>query len=497
MTRARHNEKPSRFAALMDAAVDAIIVIDAKGLIQEFNPAAERMFGYQNEEIIGQNVKLLMPQPYSGEHDQYLERYNETGEGHIIGIGREVMGKHKLKGEFAIDLSVGEVRETDQVFFVGIIRDISDRKAAEETLRRQEETLRQILDYAPSGILTCDQSGLILTSNKTLNRILEFASGTLDGCYVTDIVHPNNQETLRRNIQALFNQDYNEFTLELSLQRSNGHEVPCRFLASVVHTADRRPQHVIVQMEDLSQQLIAQQEAQLYRERLTHVTRLSTLGEMTTGIAHEINQPLTAIVTYSQAAKRLQQRGATEEMAATLTKIAQQAERAANVVQNLRNFVRRQPSEHRFLRCDELVSGVIQFLELDSGRRNIAIDTQVPVDLPQVLGDPVQIQQVLVNLLLNAMDATSTVSSHKSVLLSCRLQEDYVIFSVKDWGCGVDPAQEHQLFSAFHTTKAMGMGMGLAICRTIIQAHGGEMSYAPNPEGGSIFRFTLSALNQV
>lgn len=358
------HEKPSRFAALMDAAVDAMIVIDQRGLIQEFNPAAQRMFGYEPGEVLGCNVSLLMPAPYATDHDHYLQRYNATGEARIIGIGREVQARRQDGSVFPIDLSVGEVKEDGEVFFVGIIRDISDR-----------------------------------------------------------------------------------------------------------------------------------QEARELRQRLAHVTRLSTLGEMASGIAHEMNQPLTAIVTYAQAARRLQQKGDTAELDQVLDKIAKQAERAAAIIRQMRSFVQRQDREQEVVEPGDLVHGVIQFLQMDTGRRNISIEPHVAPDLPPLIVDSVQIQQVLLNLLLNAMDATESADSNAPVsVLAQQGQDDHVLFQVEDRGCGVSAEHESQLFTPFFTTKASGMGMGLPICRSIVQAHGGQLQYRPHPQGGSIFQFSLPAM---
>lgn len=487
----------------MAAAVDAIIIIDGRGYIQEFNLAAERLFGYQQSDVIGQNVHMLMPAPYAAEHDHYIDRYNATGEARIIGIGREVQAKRKDGSVFPIELSVGEVREAGSPHFVGIIRDISSRKEAEEALRQREEALRQIIDNAPLGIMTCDRYSRILAINRKLCHTLQYQESDLIGHFLADILHPHDLGLLRTHSDRLFAGSESTFMLELRLRRAGGNtgsdaenrDVPCRLLASVVHDADGKPQNMILQLEDLSDQIAAQQEAQQHRERLTHVTRLSTLGEMASGIAHEINQPLTAIVTYAQAARRLHERGAYQDLNSALEKIAQQAERAAAVIKRLRSFVKQQDSEQALLNANAVVADVLQFLEMDTGRRDITIEPRLAPDLPAVLADNVQIQQVLLNLLLNAMDATEStkVNSHV-VVRSYREDQDTVAIEVIDRGCGISDEQQQRLFTPFFTTKTSGMGMGLSICRSIINAHGGQLNYHPNPAGGSVFKFTLPAI---
>lgn len=360
----RYHEQSSRFAALLAAAVDAIIVIDRNGLIEEFNPAAQRLFGYAPQEVLQQNVKMLMPAPYADEHDRYLERYQHTGEPRIIGIGREVQARCKDGSLFPIELSVGEANENGETCFVGIIRDISER-----------------------------------------------------------------------------------------------------------------------------------QEARELRQRLTHVSRLSMLGEMASGIAHEINQPLAAITTYAQAARRLHDRGNMAELGEVLDKIVAQADRGASILRKVRSFVRRQEREQESVTAAELVASVIQFLQIDSGRRHIDIEARVDDQLPALLVDVVQIQQVLINLLLNALDATESAGSHAPVSVQARLEDDRLIwFQVADRGCGLGADNEARLFTPFFTTKPSGIGVGLPICRSIIQAHGGELRYRPNPAGGALFEFSLPAL---
>lgn len=357
-------EKSSRFTALMDAAPDAIIVIDCHGLIQEFNPTARRLFGYALDEVLQQNVKMLMPSPWAQEHDDYLLRYQKTGEARIVGIGREVQARRKDGSLFDIDLSVGEFKENGATFFVGILRDIRERKEAREL-----------------------------------------------------------------------------------------------------------------------------------RQRLTHVARLSMLGEMASGIAHEINQPLTAIATYAQAARRMQERGNGAELGDVLEKIVSQAERAAAILYQLRSFVRRQEPTQEKVQVSELVHSVIQFSQIDAGRRKIAIQPQLQESPATLLVDKVQVQQVLVNLLLNAMDASlETEARHPVVLRVRKAPNNSVCFEVMDQGCGISKENTERLFAPFFTTKSSGIGVGLSICRSIVQAHGGQLQYRPNPEGGSIFEFSLPAV---
>jgi two-component system sensor kinase FixL len=224
--------------------------------------------------------------------------------------------------------------------------------------------------------------------------------------------------------------------------------------------------------------------------------RLSTLGEMASGIAHEINQPLTAIATYAQAARRLVGRPDHHELDQVLGKIVQQAERAAAVIKRLRAFVRQQDAEQELVEPNDLVREVVQFLEMDALRRGIPVQAQWQSGLRPVLADRVQLQQVLLNLVLNAMDASETAGSVSPVEVIVRPvnHSSRIQFEVMDLGSGVSEAARPLLFSPFFTTKPSGLGMGLSICRSIIEMHGGELRYEPRPERGSRFWFSLPAV---
>jgi two-component system sensor kinase FixL len=364
----------AKLSALLDAAVDAIIIIDHKGNIELFNAAAEGMFGYQSAEVVGNNVKMLMPDPYQSEHDQYLANYMQTNKARIIGIGREVKAR-KSNGEiFPIELSVGEVQESSHKQFVGIIRDITE-------------------------------------------------------------------------------------------------------------------------------QVKAHSDAILSRERLAHVNRLSTMGEMAAGIAHEINQPLTAVSSYAQACKNLLRRernNATEldplnkKLVDTLEKISQQAQRAAEVIRRLRAFVKKRIAQRELVYLNELIKDTIDLAKVDTRLLDHGIQLNLTTEPePQLNIDPIQIQQVMLNLIRNAIDAMEEQPT-KSVQIQTRwLDPHFIEVVVSDTGSGVNAEHKDTLFKPFFTTKTGGMGMGLPISQSIIQSHGGILVHRPGKPKGSVFIFTL------
>jgi len=358
------------FETLMNAAVDAIIVIDQNGRIEIFNKAAEEVFGYVASEILGENVSRLMPEPDRSAHDQYLNNYHTSRNPKIIGIGREVVGLHKNGIKFPVLLSVGEVADTETPRFIGIIRDLREHQRLEREVREMQS-------------------------------------------------------------------------------------------------------------------------------ELVHATRLSELGEMTAGIAHEINQPLTAISTYANACHRMltnEQIDATE-LLNTLHLITDQAQRAGEVVRRLRTFTKKRLGQRQLLEINTIIDATIRLVEADIRARNFNLRKSLTPALPKVFADNIQIQQVVLNLIRNAMDAMESVPSRENIItIETKLGEDNCVrVSVSDQGIGLTEDIAEKIFDSFFTTKVTGTGIGLSISRSIITAHGGILNYSPNQEDGVTFYFTLPA----
>jgi two-component system sensor kinase FixL len=356
--------------ALLDAAVDAIVVIDEQGRVTTFNAAAERMFGYRSTDVVGQDVALLMNEPHRSEHGRYVQRYLDTGEARIMGVGREVQARHANGELFPVALSVGEAADAGGRRFVGIIRDLSKERAAE--------------------------------------------------------------------------------------QRTRALEV-----------------------------------------RLAHVGRLNLMGEMAAGIAHEINQPLSAIATYAQAAKRIMQRDQAD-MAMLLdicTKIDDQARRAGQVIENLRKFIRKQDIETQSLDVNKVVDDVLNLIEADARAEGIPVRVQASEGLPRVRADAVQLQQVLLNLTRNSVDSMrGGLGKERGIVISTEPSErGGVRITVTDHGPGVSRQLGDNIFHPFVTTKHDGLGVGLAISRTIVQSYDGSLTYSDNPMGGAVFSVDLPA----
>ena len=486
------------YRAILDAAVDAIVVIDHLGTIQAFSRAAQQVFGYTAEEMIGRNVRELMPEPYHSAHDGYMRRYLDSGKPHIIGIGREVQARHKDGSLFPCDLAVGQVEGVDPPRFVGFIRDITARKEAEEKLRRSEAELRLAQELANLGnyVMHAERGAQDYFSPQ-LHRILGVEPGerSIDRTeFLGRWVHPGDR---KRVGEAFERMDAGKSALDLEYQvvLRDGTVKHLHHLAQAVFGPDGRLQKYVGTIHDITDRRRAEDEARVLQERLTHFSRLSTMGEMAAGLAHEINQPLSAIATYAQACQRLirQPEPETEDIIAALEQINAQALRAGEVIRRLRNFVKNREVKREPVNCARLLEDLSTLAETDARLHNIRLRLDCQEPLPTVYADPIQLQQVILNLVRNAIDAMADAPEDRRevVLMTREAPDGEVEVTVADRGTGLAPEATEHLFNPFFTTKASGTGLGLAISRSIVRAHGGRLWHTPNDECGVRFHFTL------
>jgi two-component system sensor kinase FixL len=357
--------------SILATVPDAMVIIDEKGIILSFSAAAEKMFGYAESEVVGENVSMLMPSPDRERHDGYLRNYRETGVRKIIGIGRVTTGRRRDGNTFPMELSIGETWAEGERIFTGFIHDITQRQEAEFRF----------------------------------------------------------------------------------------HEL---------------------------------------QSELAHVGRVSEMGTLASSLAHELNQPLTAIASYSEGMADLLSGDIDADKAAlareTLKEIASEAIRAGEIVRRMRDFMSRGETERLPEDLSRLVTEANALALV--GSRELGIDFQVHLDscANEVLVDRVQIQQVLLNLMRNAIDAMIDSRMRSLSIRSSAGPPGFVTVSVEDTGSGISETVAPRLFQPFVTSKQTGMGIGLSICRTIVEAHGGRIWGEPARDQGTIFRFTLPSV---
>lgn len=483
----------ARYQGVIDAAVDGIIIIDARGRVETFNHAAERIFGWSAHEVVGNNVSMLMPEPDASRHDNYIRNYLHGGPARIIGIGREVVGRRKNGQLFPLELAVGEVAGIEPRFFVGMVRDISRRRATESALAAREAELKLMFDSAPIGMFTASLDGSFNEVNPALADLLGYPADELVRLRCIDVTEAADRPTLERAYRSLVSGRANECSATLRWCHREGPVLTVE-LHAVVAGGAMSPGFILGQVIDHTEHVRAEAESRETRERLAHVGRVTTLGEMATAIAHEINQPLTAISAYAQACNRLLGQGDVDMtlLQESLQAIAAQALRAGDLVKRIRGFVGNRAAGRSTVDLNEILASVLELAAIDARSNHVEIVTELTPGLPPVLADRVQIQQVCLNLMRNAIDAMLDLpDASRRLEIRTRLGRDGVEAAFVDHGPGVAPAIRERLFQPFQTTKAEGMGMGLSISNTIISAHEGSLRYADAPEGGACFTLCL------
>jgi two-component system sensor kinase FixL len=491
-------ETTARLRTLTETAVDGVILIDARGVVLMFNPACEKLFGYSAEAVIGENVKMLMPQPYRHEHDRYITNYRDTRDPKIIGSGREVIGLRKDGSTFPMDLSVGEARQDGESIFVGIIRDITERKLAEQALRETAARLRTLTETAVDGAILIDARGVVLIFNPACEKLFGYSADEVIGenikmlmpqpyrhehdRYITNYRDTRDPKIIGSGREVVgLRKDGSTFPMDLSVgeARQDGESI---FVGII---------------RDLTSRKRTETELEQARAELARIARVTTLGELTAAIAHEVNQPLTGLVSSGNACLRWLAGDVPNLMAAreSVERMISAGSRAGEVIRRIRALVGKAPPLRDRLNINDAITEVIALIRGEIQRNRISLRTKLSTDVPLVLGDRIQLQQVILNLILNAVEAMSDVSPQPRELSvsSAKDGSNGALVSVRDSGTGLDGTVLDRLFEAFYTTKAHGMGIGLAVSRTIVQAHGGRLWATPNVPQGAIFQFTLPA----
>lgn len=490
------------FQAVLDAAVDAVVLFDHDGRIELLNHAGERMFGYREEEVIGLKVNILLPEPYRSQHDDMLRRYIEKGETRIIGTGREILAKRRDGSEFFAEFAVGRVQGTLPPRFAGFIRDVTVRRNAEEALRFSEAQLTIAQEIANLGNYVVHFDGRYEDYwSPHLYRVLgkRHEDGPVSVYeYLQSRIHPADEARWRQARDEL-DAGARVMDIEYRIFHPDGSLRYVHHIAQTTRSPDGRVLREVGTLHDITDRRRAEDEARQMQDRIAHFGRISTMGEMAAGIAHEVNQPLTAIATYAQACQRLiaSEEWSREEIAQALEHIGAQALRAGEVIRRLRSFVRNREVRREQVDANRLLEDVLTLAQTDARHHGVRVILEPSPRTLLVQADTVQIQQVVLNLVRNSIDAMLEVpEARREIVLRAQLDSEHdVEFMVADRGMGLDEARIAELFNPFFTTKPGGTGLGLSISRSIVRAHGGKLWCSPNPGGGACFFFSLPAVS--
>jgi PAS domain S-box-containing protein len=450
-----------KLKAILQSAVAAIITIDARGRIEAVNPAAEQMFGYSADELIGRNINMLMPEPYRSQHDTYLGKYLTTGRRQIIGIGREVAGLRKDGTTFPMHLSVGEFAIGEAKFFTGTIVDLSAQRAAQQRFEREQALFRSIFESLPDPLLICDTAGAIRLINPSFTRVFGYDEPEVLGesmaCLLENadawqqFMDAGPPSPARKQPAARF-------------RRKSGEVFPAETVqATVVGSSGSQLGHLMLVHDATAEQ---QQEALLLQAQ-----RMEAVGQLTGGVAHDFNNLLTVILGNLEL---LEPKLADELSESLASEAREAAEMGARLTDRLLTFARRQRLETQSLNLNEFVLSLTELLRRTIGAP-IDLSTALATELWPTVADPAQVESAVLNLVINARDAmphggrlvietfNATLDAVDVASVPGMAAADYVVLSVADTGYGMPPEVRARAFEPFFTTKGAGKGSGLGL----------------------------------
>lgn len=492
---------------------------------------AEVVFAYRD----GDSVHFLSPLRFDRENTgqyaitdpvmkPFYLAFNEGGSGLVT--TRDYRGKHVLAAYAAVEgtnlavmtkIDIDEVRgpfvstgiaaavASFVLIFIGTYLFHRIGNPLIQRLEENESKYRSLFENANEGVLVI--SDRIEECNDRASQLLGYSKEEIVGSTIGEfspqqaIAEGSMSAEVAKNRLELAFQGTPQYFIWQSLHK-DGSIVDLDVMLKAVRVGERR--YVLATLLDITDRQRAELELRKAeknvseaREHLAHMARLSTMGEMAAGIAHEINQPLAAISTYAQACKRMLQLPsiAAKDLAEPLEKIGTQAMRAGEVIRRLRGFVKKNDSGAELLQCNQLVREIVKLAEVDARKFDITVELNLQERLPSVRVDPVQIQQVILNLIRNGLEAMEdTPRDLARITLTTELiPSGYIAIRVSDRGHGLSEESLQRIFHPFYTTKAAGMGMGLSISQSIIQSHGGSLSAYNNPSRGATFVVVLPA----
>jgi two-component system, LuxR family, sensor kinase FixL len=484
--------------ALLDAAIDGVVVIDHEGRIKLLSRAAEEMFGCREEELVGQKAGVLVPPAQRSRLNQYIRRYLQAGRANAGGVTRELVAQRINGAEFAAEIALGYVHGQSLPQLVAFVRDVSGRKHSEDALRQSEAALHTAQELANIGnyIIHFDGNAEDYASPQ-LRRIFgwEPDAPIADfAVYIQAVAHPSDRHRVVQAFTDLY-AGGGAFDIEYRILHANTGLRYLHHIAQTICSADGRMLQQMGTVHDITERRLTEYEVRQIQDRLAHFGRISTMGEMAAAIAHEVNQPLAAIATFAQTCERLLARDdvAREELAAPLGQIARQALRAGEIIRRLRSFSRHHEVQFELLKPHRLLEELLSLAQTDTHHHNVRIQLEPTIDAPAIRADALQMQQVLLNLVRNSIEAVMDMPEpQREIILRTRIDEQgWVEFTVADRGRGVHREHLNELFKPFFTTKPSGTGLGLAISASIVRAHGGKLWCCENPGGGTRFLFSI------
>jgi PAS domain S-box-containing protein len=485
----KHSE--ARKTAILESALDGIVTIDHEGCITEFNPAAEHTFGYRRDEVLGMPLaNVIIPLSLREKHRQGFAHYLATGEAQVLGKRIETTAVRADGSEFPVELAISRIPLEGPPSFTGYLRDITERKRAERELRRSEAFLAEAQHLSRIGSFSWRVATDEITCSEQLYRIFQIDRDALVTFELVGTrIHPEDLSVFQEHIERC-RRDRSDVQIEFRLQMPDG---AVKYVHVVAHI--RGGHEYIGAVQDVTERRSSEEALSKARSDLAHVSRVTSLGALTASIAHEVNQPLSGIITNASTCLRMLAadpaniEGARE----TARRTIRDGNRMSDVITRLRALFSKKEPTTEPMNLNDAVLEVIALTIVELQKNRIMLRPELADDLPLVRGDRVQLQQVILNLLRNGSDAMSVVEDRPRLLVirTERDEGDRVRLTVQDAGAGFDPQAVDRLFDPFYTTKGDGMGIGLSVSRSIVESHHGRLWATLNHGPGAAFSFSI------
>jgi len=475
------------------------------------NTQAERVFGYSRAELAGQSVEMLVPERFRSHHPELRRTFLADPRPRPMGAGRDLYGLTKDGSEFPIEIGLNPIETDEGTMVLSAIVDITGRKAAAEALRESEQRYSVLVDGVTDyAIYMVDPNGIITNWNRGAQRIKGYRTEEIVGQHFSRFYTEEDRaaNAPQQSLESAARDG--RYEAQAWRVRKDG----SRFLANVVIDALKDDSGRLIgfakitrdvtervraarELEEARIGLVQSRAEQALRRaqaELAHVARVATMGELTASIAHEVNQPIAATVLNAQAALHWLGAGPPdlEEARQALARIVDDGNRAGDVIRRIRDLIKRVPPRVEWLDINDAIREVIELTRAETVTNGVSMQTELAAGLPLVEGDRVELQQVVLNLIVNAVEAMSAVAEGtRELLISTARADTDVLVTVRDSGPGMPAEGLERVFDPFHTTKPTGLGMGLSISRSIIAAHGGRLWASTNAPRGAVFQFTV------